>query len=207
MKYAVSILLVVVLAAVAVLPALAQEEDMGHIYGVVFMDENMDGVWGNEAGVANVPVTFVSGNTQIVLRSAWTDNLVSGASDPISQHPADMACSHLDEGHLAIPKGCNGTLGLRPVTGWWHVYVTVPAGCVYTGAGGVGGSAANPYIVQALNPGATWANGRSWLEFPINCTATDPVTQAVRPAVSTGTVVYQSVPAGITGPFPVARMQ
>jgi hypothetical protein len=159
MKRISAILLALLLATVFVVPAFARGGN-GHIYGIVFYDSDRNGSWGNEAGVSNVPVHFVNGDMDIVLYTAWTDNLSSSASLPDSNHDPDLYCSHLDEDHLGIPKGCSGTFGLIPVSGWWDVYIELPAGMVASDPAACGFSASNPCKVQS------WDEGEAgWMEF------------------------------------------
>lgn len=139
--------------------------DGGHIYGVVFIDQDGNGVWGVEPGVADVAVHFVQGKTHIILYSAWNDN-----DDPTGP---DLYCTHLQDENFGDPvthykspsgpKGCNGTFGLigGNLDGWWDVYIDVPAGYKLT----TKGSAANPFHAQAIGVGGRWTNGLEWLEF------------------------------------------
>jgi hypothetical protein len=190
-RFSLSLVLVLLLTMLSVVPALARGGP-GHIYGIVFIDNNpQDGSWGNEAGVADVPVHFVNGSTRITLYSAWTDNLNTSVSASRSNFPPDQFCTHLNEGHRDYPKGCTGTFGLQPISGWWEVYISVPAGCSYTGK--MGGSAANPYIVP------TWGIGEEgWLEFPISCEG-GPRT----PTPGTRAFVRSLSDIGVEGPHPV----
>jgi hypothetical protein len=150
-RLSISLLLTLLLTLIVVTPTFAGG---GHIYGVVFMDEDTNGVWGNEPGVADIRVHFVSGDADIVLLSAWNDN--------DGDEGADMYCSHLDEAHIDVPKGCNGTFGLIEAGGgWWEVYIDVPAGYKLT----TPGSKSNPYKVQALGIGGEWTDGTEWIEF------------------------------------------
>ena len=156
-RLSLSLLMVLVLTLVAVTPVFAGG---GHIYGVVFMDDNGDKVWNVEAGVADIPVHFVQGDpiggaTEIVLYSAWTDN--DGEVGP------DQYCTHLQDEyfgdpttHWELPKGCNGTFGLTPAVGTWKVWIEVPAGYELT----TPGSKATPYMATALGIGDA-----GWLEF------------------------------------------
>jgi len=157
-RLSLSLLVVLVLTLAVATPVFAGG---GHIYGVVFMDDNQDGAWNIEAGVADVPVHFVQGDpatgsvTEIVLYSAWTDN--DGEIGP------DQYCTHLqDENfgdpitHWELPKGCNGTFGLTPAVGTWKVWIEVPAGYDLT----TPGSKANPYMATSLGIGDP-----GWLEF------------------------------------------
>jgi hypothetical protein len=165
-RFLASFLFALLLTSFAVVPALA-EGGPGHIYGVVFVDNDENGQWNNESGVSNVAVHFKNGDTEIVLGTAWTDNLTSSESTPWSDNPADMQCSHLDEDHIGIPKGCNGTVGLIPVEGWWEVWVDT-SGTNYE-VTSVCGSVANPCKLPSLESGETWASGHfagaDWFEI------------------------------------------
>lgn len=190
----VALLVVAAFASMAVVPVQAVAGPGGHIYGVVFVDGDHNGVWGNEAGMTNVPVHFVSGATHITLYSAWTDNRISALSGPTGEVPPDQYCSHLDEAHIQMQKGCNGTFGLTPTWGWWKVYIDVPAGCSI-----MKGGPDNPYYVPTLGKGETWTGQGGvmgkWLEFPLVCTGADDPAVAPLPGIK---VVMAPKSAGIS---------
>ena len=140
MKRALFPLLVVVLATLlATTPALAAQ---GHVYGVVFVDTNMNGVWdAGEVGLPDVPVTLESadGKTTIELMSA-------PAWDEIDDSMSNV-CSYLDPD---APTPCPGTWGLRPageVGFWWQVSVSAPSGYQVTSE--------NPQWVQVEQEGGS----------------------------------------------------
>jgi len=150
----------------------------GHIYGIVFIDENKNGVWDNEPGVSEVPVHFITADekTEFTLHSAWNDN--DGKRGP------DMYCSHLREQHIKVPKGCNGTFGLVTIYGWWKVYIDVPQGYALT----TPGAPDDPYFVPALFTHETWDDGKDWLEFGLT-----PATASRRQIPSyTGNYVFRN---------------
>ncbi len=191
-----SLFLALILSLLIVTPVFAG----GHIYGVVFMDENKDGAWGNEPGVAGVKVHFITSDekTEFTLDSAWNNN--DGIEGP------DMYCSHLQEGHRDVPKGCNGTFGLTPIYGWWKVYIDVPDGYALT----TPGSRDDPYLVPALFTRETWDDGTEWLEFGLT-----PASASTRriPAY-TGNYVFRAADLqmaamgiSITGPQQAREMQ
>lgn len=170
-----ALFLALMLSLLIVPPAFAGD---GHIYGVVFIDENKDGVWGDEPGVAEVPVHFIStgGETEFVLYSALNGN--DGLEGP------DMYCSHLREEHRWVPKGCNGTLGLVTIDGWWTVYIDVPEGYALNTPGGPD----DPYYVRALFTQDTWDDGTEWLEFGLI-----PATASTRQVPAyTGNYVFRN---------------
>ncbi len=114
-------LLVVVLAALpATTPALAAQ---GHVYCVVFVDTNLNGVWDvGEVGLPDVPVTLQSANgkTTIELMSA-------PAWDEIDESAGNV-CSYPDPD---APTPCPATWGLIPageVGFWWQVSVSASSG-------------------------------------------------------------------------------
>ncbi len=150
-----SFVFALLLALFTVAPVLAGG---GHIYGIVYLDHNLNQSWDNEPGVADIRVHFVSGDTHIVLNSAWTD--MDGEEGP------DMYCSHLEEWHVTVPKGCNGTFGLVEAGwGWWDVYIDVPAGYQLSSPYDRG-TADNPIRVMALGEGGSWYGyDESYLEI------------------------------------------
>ena len=158
-RFNLSIFTALVLTLFVVTPVFAGG---GHIYGVVFLDEDGNGVWGAEPGVADVAIHFVQGDTDIVLYSAWNDNDDTVGADLYCTHLRDEYFGH-SETHWKIPKGCNGAAGLigDGVESWWKVYIEVPAGYKLT----TPGSASNPYYVEALDIGETWVGGKEWIEF------------------------------------------
>ena len=161
------------------------------------MDNDENGKWGNEPGVADVGVSFVNGCTTIDLRTAWTDNLKTPVSAPKSDFAPDQYCSHLSENDREVPRGCTGTLGLIPISGWWDVSVVVPAGCTLTTPGA--------YKVPTLGIGESWSNGMQYLEFGLTCTGADtnlPVPQ------ETGIKVFKTTGAvvGVKGPITATPM-
>jgi len=191
-----SLFLALIVSLLVVTPVFAG----GHIYGVVFMDENKDGEWGNEPGVADVSIHFISADneTDFTLYSAWNDN------DAILG--PDMYCSHLQEEHRYIPKGCNGTFGLTPIYGWWKVYIDVPDGYALT----TPGSRDDPYFVQALFTREVWDDGTEWLEFGLT-----PASASTRkiPAYQ-GNYVFRAADLQmaamgipITGPYQAREME
>ena len=195
-RFSVSILLALLVTMLAVAPALATG-GTGHIYAVVFIDNDGNGKWGNEPGVADVGVNFVNGGTSIVLRTAWTDNLKTPVSAPKSDFAPDQYCSHLSENDREVPRGCTGTLGLIPISGWWDVSVVVPAGCTLTTPGA--------YKVPTLGIGESWSNGMQYLEFGLTCTGADtnlPVPQ------ETGIKVFKTTGAavGVKGPYKATQI-
>ena len=176
-----SLLLVAVLmlALFAVIPVFAAE---GHIYGVVFYDSDGDGVWDDEAGIADVAVKFVPASGDdvegaITLYSAWNDN-----DDVVGP---DMVCTHLQdeefgdsETHWKLPKGCNGTFGLPSVDGYWEVSLEVPEGYQLTTPGS--------YLVEP------WETGEAgWLEFGLEKSGAGG-----QPAAYTGRQVLLDTEAG-----------
>ncbi len=160
-RFSVSLLLAFVLTALAVAPVFGGS---GHIYGVVFMDDpaNQNGKWDNEAGVSNVTVHFKNGDSHIELKTSWNDNLLSSASQGDSEFDPDNYCSHLDEEHRNVPKGCNGTVGLIPVAGWWKVWIDLPANTSLSKGTMCGNSEANACDVEALGIG-----DEGWFEIGI----------------------------------------
>ena len=108
------VLLLLLLGTVGVVYA----DEESHVYGLVFMDYNLNGVWDvGEPGVAGVTVTLVSGETEITLESA--------SGDP---------CTYQDED---VPTQCAGTFGINPAGEpgtTWTVSVTAPAGHSVTSA-------------------------------------------------------------------------
>lgn len=192
-RFSVSVLLALLLTTLAVIPALAEG---GHIYGVVFMDGNGNGKWDIEAGVSNVLVHFVNGETEVVqLRTAWTDNLNNHLSGPDSENPGfdpDIACSHLSESHFVGDdwatrpdfKGCSGTIGLTPAPqgGGWKVYIDLPAHTALSHEGACGDSLANACNVVSKGIGEL-----GWFEIGIKSTASDAST-----TVQPGTRVYKA---------------
>ncbi len=191
-----ALLLALVLSLLIVTPVFAG----GHIYGVVFIDEDKNGAWGNEPGVADVSIHFISADneTDFTLYSAWNNN--DGLEGP------DMYCSHLREAHRKVPKGCNGTFGLTPIYGWWKVYIDVPDGYALTTPGGPD----DPYFVPALFTHDMWDDGTDWLEFGLT-----PASASTRkvPAYQ-GNYVFraadlQMAAMGIsmTGPTPARPME
>jgi hypothetical protein len=157
-RFRLSLLVALVLTLFVVTPVFA---DGGHVYGVVFMDENGNGVWDDEPGVADVAVHFVQADTDIVLYSAWNDNDDDVGPDMYCTHFRDEAFGD-DVTHWKIPKGCNGTFGLiGGVEGTWKVYIDVPAGYKLT----TPGSADYPYFADTLMADQDWTDGTDWLEF------------------------------------------
>jgi hypothetical protein len=179
-RFLASFLLALLLTSFAAIPVLA-EGGPGHIYGVIFVDNDGDGKWGNEPGVSNVAVHFKNGDMEIVLGTAWTDNLTSSASTSWSSNPADMYCSHLDEDHIGVPKGCNGTVGLIPVEGWWTVWVDT-SGTDYEVTSKCG-SRDNPCMMPSLEAEETWTMGdfagAEWFEIGVTRVTGGPPTPVV----------------------------
>ena len=194
-RFHVSILLALLITMLTVAPTLAAG-GTGHIYAVVFMDNDENGVWGNEPGIADVGVKFSTSGTDITLRSAWTDNLSSPLSGPSSDFAPDQYCSHLSENDISVPRGCNGTLGLLPISGWWDVSVIVPAGCRLTTPGS--------YKVPTLGIGEKWNDGSQYLQFGLVCDggpgAPVPQVTGIKVFKTTGTVL------GVKGPETVTPM-
>jgi hypothetical protein len=198
-RFLATFLFALLLTSFAVVPALA-EGGPGHIYGLVFVDNNGNGQWDNEPGVSNVAVHFKNGATEIVLGTAWTDNFTSSESTSWSANPADMYCSHLDEGHIGVPKGCNGTVGLIPVSGWWEVWVDttdtdyeVTSKC---------GSVTNPCKLPSLGTGETWDSGHfagaDWFEIGLT---RDTGTDATVPEVDGQRVYVATSAPSLEGPY------
>jgi hypothetical protein len=138
MKSKTMVLVAVLLATFLVTsPALAAT---GHVYGVVFVDANLNGVWDvGEVGFPDIEVTLESadGLTSVALMSAPT-------FDELDEELANM-CSRLDP---SAPTPCPGTWGLRPAGEagfWWQVTASVPAGYFAT--------TDNPQWVQAQGEG------------------------------------------------------
>ena len=128
-----AILAVLLLLALSTAPVFAGDE--GHLYGRVFYDANLNGVWDvGEKPAPDVKVTLVSvGDTTVTLMSA-------PAADEI-EDDTDNVCTYQDED---IPTPCSGTWGLFPAGGsgvWWKVSITVPTGYYVTSD--------NPKMVQA----------------------------------------------------------
>lgn len=202
-------LCVVLLLAVAVVPVLAQ--GTGYIYGVVFIDNDGDGRWVAEPGVANVEVVFSGGSGVAArLRTAWTDNLTSSESGSAGFIPPDMQCSHLREAHIDVPQGCSGTFGLRPVPAWswWHIWVnpaTLPAGCSVAHPEGKSGTDFDGAFIYRARPLDT----TGWLEIPLRCgTGLDPISGVQQPVVSsTGQDVYINMFGMLVGEFVATRFQ
>jgi len=142
MKRSILALVVVVLAGLlAVTPALAQDDD-GHLYGLVFFDTNLNGVWDpGERGAPDVTVNLESadGLTDVQLASAPSFNPLLPEEDNV--------CDYLDPD---APTPCPGTWGLRPAGEpgwWWTVSVVPPSGYVVTSQ--------NPQMVQVTAEGET----------------------------------------------------
>ena len=194
-RFSVSILLALLVTMLAVAPALATGGP-GHIYAVVFIDNDGNGKWGNEPGVADVGVKFANGETSIVLRTAWTDNLQTHVSAPLSDFAPDQYCSHLSEDDREVPRGCTGTLGLIPISGWWDVSVVVPAGCTLTTPG--------TYKVPTLGIGESWSNGMQYLEFGLSCVYDD----GPPPVPAVGIKVFKTTGSvsGVKGPITATPM-
>ncbi|HET59617.1 MAG TPA: hypothetical protein ENN32_04540 [Chloroflexi bacterium] len=211
MKRQVSLLLALVLTLVMVIPVMAQDPGPnGYIYGVVFVDNNKDGQWVAEPGVANVEILFSGGSGVAArLRTAWTDNLINEASGSIGLTPPDMQCSHLNEAHINAPQGCTGTFGLRPVQewSWWHIWVnpaTLPTSCRVVHPEGKSGTDFDGAFIYRALP----ADTPGWLEIPLVCgTGLDPVSGAEAPVNPTlsGQHVYLSMFRTLVGDF-VARL-
>lgn len=117
---------VLVLSMVFAVPVFAEQT---HIYGVVFVDANMNGVWDvGEMGMPNATVEFESagGETTIELMSA-------PVSDELNPNDPNV-CDYLNPD---APTPCPGTFGLIPAGDtayWWKVSVKVPAGYYATTA-------------------------------------------------------------------------
>ncbi len=157
-RFRFSLLVALVLTLFVATPVFASG---GHVYGVVFLDENGNGVWDAEPGIADVAVHFVQADTDITLYSAWNDMDGDIGPDMYCTHFRDEAFDH-DETHWKVPKGCNGTFGLiGGVEGTWKVYIDVPAGYKLT----TPGSADYPYYADTLGIGGEWTDGTEWLEF------------------------------------------
>jgi hypothetical protein len=199
-RFLASFLFALLLTSFAAVPALA-EGGPGHIYGVVFVDNDGNGQWNNEPGVSNVAVYFQSGDTKLHLGTAWTDNLTSPVSTSWSDNPADMQCSHLDEDHIGIPKGCNGTVGLIPTSGWWKVWVDT-SGTDYEVTSKCG-SVSNPCNVPSLELGETWESGdfagAEW--FEIGLTRDTGSEDTTLPAVNGQRVFIATPDPSLEGPY------
>lgn len=119
------LLLTLVALAIAFSPALAQ--DTSHVYGVVFHDNNLNGVWDvGEPPAPDVTVNIESagGEDLIALTSAGTEDEL----DP----EEDNVCDLLDPD---APTPCAGTWGMIPAGepgSWWQVWVEPPAGYFVT---------------------------------------------------------------------------
>ena len=188
-RFHVSILLALLVTMLAVTPALATG-GTGHIYAVVFMDNDGNGKWGNEPGISDVTVKFETEDTCIKLGTAWTDNLKSDLSGTSSDFAPDQYCSHLSEDDIEVPRGCNGTVGLIPISGWWDVSVVVPTGCTLTTPG--------HYKVPTLGIGEAWDDGMEYLQFGLMCSGDDGAAVPQE----TGIKVFKTTGAalGVKGP-------
>jgi hypothetical protein len=119
-------LLVVAVALAFSSVVMAQEDnDLTHIYGIVFYDANGNGVWDpGEMGAPGVPVILTSpdGELQIQLMSApLLDELEEGQPVECSPFTAITPCAGT---WGLIPAGPEGTM--------WEVRIVPPAGATVT---------------------------------------------------------------------------
>ncbi len=133
-------LLAALLAALFVVsPVMAAQ---GHIYGIVFVDTNLNGVW--DMGEVGMP------GVKVMLQSANGDTTVDLMSAPNPDEISDTTPNTCDYLNSSAPTPCPGTWGLIPAgetTDWWKVSIVVPAGYTVTSA--------NPQWVQVQAEGSS----------------------------------------------------
>ncbi len=110
-----------------------------HVYGLVFVDTNLNGVWDpGEQGFAGATVMLTAGNeTKVIdLQSAGTRALNEGEKDLCSPQDFTMVDSEGDvQVNPAPDRPCVGTWGLQPAgenKAVWRIELAVPAGYVAT---------------------------------------------------------------------------